>query len=122
MAILGEEVEDLGLDGCRIHGEPLQVVALEFGIGRLLGLEGDGPDGGGSIDGLLGAGDIRQPILEEEGSVSWLSIPKHSNDWGFSYVCLAQLNMVGEREDGRTELDGGSFSLSKTWGNSGGGW
>lgn len=61
MAAVGSEVERLRLDAGRVHGNPLQVIFLELGVGRLGGLLGDWLDGFGAIDGLLGAGDVGEP-------------------------------------------------------------
>lgn len=63
VAVVAHEVEARCLDRRRIHGFPRKVLALQLGEGRLLGLEGDRLDGGRAIDGLLGAGDIRQPVI-----------------------------------------------------------
>lgn len=92
VAVLAKDVDGLGLDRRRVHGLPLQVLTLDLGEGRLLGLDGDRLDGLGAIDGLLGAGDIGQPrarvfqssvfmLLLEVKKGSWSRGPK--SRWGW---------------------------------------
>lgn len=40
---------------------PFQVLSLQFGMWGLLGLFGDGSDGGWAIDRFFGAGHVGQP-------------------------------------------------------------
>lgn len=55
-----EEVERLSFDTGRLHSLPLEVILLQFRIGGLLRLLCDRLDGGGSVDRLLGAGNVGQ--------------------------------------------------------------
>lgn len=66
VAIIGKEVEALRLDIGRVHLLPLEVLTGELGVGRLGRLLGDGLDGRGPIDGLLGAGDVGQPSTGQQ--------------------------------------------------------
>lgn len=62
VAVVAENVKRLRLDRRRVHGLPQQVRPLQLRVGRLLGFLGHRLDGRRAIDGLLGAGDVRQPV------------------------------------------------------------
>lgn len=61
-AILSKEVEGLRLDAGPLHLLPLEVIPGEFRVRRLFGLFGDGSNGRGAVDGLLGAGHVGESV------------------------------------------------------------
>ena len=62
VSAIRRQVENLGLHARRVHIHPFEIVALELRERHRRGLLGDGADGGGAIDGLLGAGHVGQPV------------------------------------------------------------
>jgi hypothetical protein len=70
VAAVGHEVPGLSLDTGRVDCDPLHVIPGQLGVGLGLCLLADGLDGRGSIDGLLGAGDIGQPELQSAAGIS----------------------------------------------------
>jgi len=69
VAAVGHEVPGLGLDTGRVDCDPLHVIPGQLGVGLGLCLLADGLDGRGSIDGLLGAGDIGQPEVQSAAAM-----------------------------------------------------
>ena len=86
MATIRHEVESLGLDVGGVHHLPLEVIAGELGMGRLIDLVSDRADGGGPVDGLLGAGHIGQPGFD--ASVSITRFEQRSRTGGKVYLLL----------------------------------
>jgi hypothetical protein len=72
VAAVGHKVPGLSLDTGRVDCEPLHVISGQLGVGLGLCLLADGLDGRGSIDGLLGAGDVGQP--EEQSAAAMQSL------------------------------------------------
>lgn len=61
MTTVSHKVPGLSLDTSRVDCDPLHVILGQLGVRLGLCLLADGLDSRGSIDGLLGAGDIGQP-------------------------------------------------------------
>lgn len=72
VAAVGHEVPGLSLDAGRVDCDPLHVILGQLGVGLGLCLLADGLDGRGSVDGLLGAGDIGQPALQSAAAMQSL--------------------------------------------------
>lgn len=88
-AAVGDKVKGLGLDIGRVHDLPLEVVAGQLSVGLLGRLLGDGADGRGAVDGLLGAGHIGQPgkVSKEEAEMRPGSIPAGNMAWSARGRC-----------------------------------
>lgn len=69
ISVVAENVEALGLDRSRVHGQPLQVIALELSKGHRDSLVGNRLDGTGTVYGLLCTGDISQSRILKQSSV-----------------------------------------------------
>ena len=61
MTGVGEEVEGLRLDIGVLERRPLQILLVQLAVGRFAGLLSHGLDGVWAVDGLLCAGNGRQP-------------------------------------------------------------
>lgn len=67
VAAVRRQVENLRLNARRVHVHPFEIVARELRVRHRRGLLGDGADGGGAVDGLLGAGHVGQPVWGKGG-------------------------------------------------------